>query len=307
MHLFQQFSLKARGHISALLTIILWSVTFISTKILLDSYTPFEILLTRFLMGFLALCFIGDKLPKTTPKQELQFAMAGLTGIGLYYLFENVALTYTYASNVGIIVAAAPFFVALLAHFFLKDEPIGIPFFIGFVAAMSGIVIISMNGSALHLNPLGDLLAILAALDWSVYSIIMRRITLYGYDSIAVTRRTFFYGILFMLPMAFFTDFRWGFERLTDPVNLINLLFLGFGASALCFITWNFSVKALGAVQATNYIYAGPVLTVISAAIILGEKITSTTLAGIILILAGLSVSQGLLQKLFSRTAAKTE
>ena len=53
------------------------------------------------------------------------------------------------------------------------------------------------------------------------------------------------YGLVFMLPALLFMDFRWGFERLADPVNLFNLLFLGVGASAMCFVTWNMAVKLL--------------------------------------------------------------
>lgn len=52
--------------------------------------------------------------------------MAGLFGIVLYYMLENTALTMTYASNVGIIVACAPFFVAVIVGIFFKNEKTGL-------------------------------------------------------------------------------------------------------------------------------------------------------------------------------------
>ena len=55
-------------------------------------------------------------------KRELAFAGAGLFGIVLYFILENTALTMTYASNVGIIVACAPFFVAVIVGIFFKNE-----------------------------------------------------------------------------------------------------------------------------------------------------------------------------------------
>lgn len=55
-------------------------------------------------------------------KRELAFAGAGLFGIVLYFMLENMALTMTYASNVGIIVACAPFFVAVIVGIFFKNE-----------------------------------------------------------------------------------------------------------------------------------------------------------------------------------------
>ena len=103
------------GHGAALLTILIWGTTFISTKMLLVEFKPIEILVFRFVMGFLALWIICPKRLKTNGwKQEAVFAAAGLSGICLYYLLENIALTYTLASNVGVIISVAPFFFSLV-------------------------------------------------------------------------------------------------------------------------------------------------------------------------------------------------
>ena len=66
--------------------------------------------------------------------------------------------------------------------------------------AMTGVALISFNGSRMELNPMGDLLAVLAAFVWVCYSILTRKISSFGYPVILTTRRTFFYGILFMVP-----------------------------------------------------------------------------------------------------------
>ena len=83
------------------------------------------------------------------------------------------------------IISVAPFFTAILAHLFLgaasQEEKLGTPFFIGFFLAMAGIIMISFNGAELKLNPSGDLLALLAALVWAVYSILSRKISSLGY------------------------------------------------------------------------------------------------------------------------------
>ena len=203
---------KATGHLSALLTILIWGTTFISTKVLLVDFQPVEILLFRFVMGLLALLIVyPHRMKGTTRKQELTFVVAGLCGVCLYYLLENIALTYTMASNVGVIISVAPFFTAILSHLFLKqDEKLRANFFIGFVVAMAGIALISFNGSTLQLNPVGDLLALLAAFLWACYSILTRKISSFGYNTILTTRRVFFYGILFMIPALFLFDFKLG-------------------------------------------------------------------------------------------------
>lgn len=285
---------RTMGRLAALLTITIWGTTFISTKILLGDFQPVEILFFRFTMGLLALLLVYPRrLKGTSPRQELTFAAAGLCGICLYYLLENIALTCTMASNVGVIISVAPFFTAILSHLFLKEERPRGNFFVGFAAAMAGIALISFNGSRLELNPVGDLLALLAALIWACYSVLIKKIGGYGCHTILTTRRIFFYGVLFMLPALFLSDFKLELTRFVNPVYLFNILFLGLGASALCFVTWNFAVKALGAVRTSVYIYMVPVITVVTSVLILHERITALAAAGTVLTLAGLLVSEG--------------
>ena len=290
---------KATGHLSALLTILIWGTTFISTKVLLVDFQPVEILFFRFVMGLLALLVVyPHRMKGTTKKQELTFIVAGLCGVCLYYLLENIALTYTMASNVGVIISVAPFFTAILSHLFLKqDEKLRANFFIGFVVAMAGIALISFNGSTLQLNPVGDLLALLAAFLWACYSILTRKISSFGYNTILTTRRVFFYGILFMIPALFLFDFRLDLSRFANMTYLLNILFLGLGASALCFVTWNFAVKLLGAVKTSIYIYLVPVITVAASVLILHEPFTWMTGMGTVLTLAGLLLSESKLFK----------
>ncbi len=286
------------GHLLAFFTIVVWGTTFISTKVLLRSFEPVEILFFRFLMGFAALCLAYPHRMKVADrKQEKYFIGAGVCGVTLYFLLENIALTYTRASNVGIIVSIAPFFTAILAHLFLDGERLRPSFFAGFAAAIAGIVLISLNGGGLSFNPIGDILAVLAAVVWAFYSILTRKIGAFGYHTVQSTRRIFFYGLLFMIPALFVFDFRLGLDRFAQPENLMNILYLGLMASALCFVTWNWAVKILGAVKTSVYIYLVPVVTVITSAIVLKEEITWQILLGMALTTAGLFVSEGRLKR----------
>lgn len=281
------------GYLSALFTIIIWGTTFISTKILLTDFTPVEILLFRFVLGTLALLIVCPRrLKGTTRKQELSFAAAGLCGICLYYLLENIALTYTTASNVGLIISAAPFFTAILTYFFTKEEKPRVNFFIGFAAAVSGIFLIVLSGAELKLNLFGDLLALLAALIWACYCILTKKIGSYGYNNILVTRRVFIYGIIFMIPALFVFDFDLQINRFAHPAYLFNFIYLGLGASAACFVTWNYAVKALGAVKTSVFIYMVPIVTTAASVIILHEKVSVCSGIGIILTLAGSFLSE---------------
>lgn len=285
---------RTAGHLAAMFTIIIWGTTFISTKVLLEDFRPVEILFFRFFMGFVALLFAcPHRLKGVNRRQEMTFVLAGLCGICLYYLLENIALTYTMASNVGVIISIAPFFTAVLSYLFIKSEgKLRINFLIGFVVAMVGISLISFNGFKLEFNPMGDILAILAAFVWACYSILTRKISSFGYPVILTTRRTFFYGILFMVPALFFFDFKIQMERFTNMTYLFNLLYLGLGASALCFVTWNIAVKVLGAVGTSVYIYMVPVITVMTSVLVLKEPLTWVSAVGTVLAVVGLFLSE---------------
>lgn len=285
---------NSKGHLLALLTIVIWGTTFISTKVLLRGFAPLEILFFRFLIGFLVLLIaVPSRLVIREKQHQPLFLAAGLCGITLYYLLENIALTFSTASNVGIICTIAPFFTAILSRFFLKAEKPPIRFYLGFLTALAGIIIISYNGQkSLHLNPLGDFLALLATVTWAAYSILTKKISNLGYPTVKATRRIFLYGLMFMLPLLVLTDFQFAFERFADKTNLLNILFLGVGASALCFVTWNSAVKLLGAVKTSVYIYLVPVVTVATSAVVLKEPITPLLIAGTILILLGLWLSE---------------
>ncbi len=287
------------GHLLAAITTFIWGTTFISTKVLLVSFTPIEILFFRFFIGLVVLtAAFPYRLKGTTLKQEVLFAGAGLCGVTLYFLLENIALTYTLASNVGVIISVAPFFTALFSHWFLENEKLKANFFIGFVVAMIGIILINFNGSmVLKLNPMGDLLAVLAAFVWAIYSVLTKKVSQLGYNTIQTTRRIFFYGVIFMLPALSVLPFEWGFERFLQPVHIFNILFLGLGASALCFVTWNMAVELLGAVKTSIYIYLVPAVTVITSILILNETITWLAACGTLFTLAGLFISERKVKK----------
>ena len=284
----------AVGHAVALFTIIVWGITFVCTKVLLVDFSPVEILFLRFVMAFCVLYALSPgKLPGMTARRRLIVAGAGLTGICLYYLLENIALGHTLASNVAVILAATPLFTALVARVvFRSRERLGLRFALGFLVAMTGICLISFNGSRLSLNPLGDVLAVTAGLVWAFYACLTSVMGHWGCSSLQITRVTFGWGLLFMLPFLSFFGFDLDAARLLKPVNLVNLLFLGLVASALCFTTWNMAVRALGTVRASLYIYLVPVITVVVSVIVLDEPLTLLSALGTVLTLAGLFLSQ---------------
>ncbi len=280
-------------HIFALFCVIIWGTTFISTKVLLESFHPVVILIYRLVICVVLLFLIYPRIFKTiTFKHELLFMGAGASGVTFYFLFENMALSYTNASDVGIIVSAAPFFTLIFCTLFLKSDRITIWFIIGFVLAMAGIVLISINGSNnLNANPIGYLLALIAMVMWGFYSVFVKKIGDIGYKGVGVTRKIMYYGLIFLIPFFFIFRCDFNFAALADFKNLGNILFLGILASTVCFLLWNYALRNIGAVKTSVYIYLSPVITTIASYFILGEVINGFTIFGMILAILGLILS----------------
>jgi drug/metabolite transporter (DMT)-like permease len=283
-----------KGHLSAFFTIFVWAATFISIKLLLKDFSPIEIMLYRLILAYLVLLAVSPRFIKfNSLKEELLFLGAGLCGVTLYFIFQNSALSLTQASNVSILISISPFFTAIFSRFFAKEEQFKSNFFIGFGVSIIGIFLIGFNGNfILKLNPLGDILAILSAVVWSGYTVIMKKISTLNLSTIQFTRKIFFYGLLLLLPFLNILGFHLDLSGFTSTPNLLNILFLGVGASALCYVTWNYAVSMLGAVKTSVYIYLIPIITIIISALVLHEKITLVALLGVLLILVGLYISE---------------
>lgn len=282
------------GHLLAFGTAVIWGIAFVATKNMLGDYSPLEILLMRFVIGYVMLWGLYPHRLKVKKKStELYLFLAGFTGVTLYFICENTALNYTLASSVSLLVSAAPLFTGLLALFFLKKEKMTKSFLIGFACAMVGIALIGYNGAAvLELNPLGDLLAFGSAICWAVYSIFTMKAEEEGLNTLGTTRRIFFYGILTALPVQIATGGGIPLAPLAKPTNWISLLLLAVFASALGYVAWNKAMAILGTVRASAYIYFIPAVTMVASWIVLKEAITWIMLVGAILILGGLILSE---------------
>lgn len=277
-------------HILALAIVVIWGVTFVSTKVLLiNGLTPAGIFTLRFILSYLVLlAFYHKKIFCESLKDELLMFSLGVTGGSLYFLLENMALNYTTATNTSLIVCSCPLFAALLVWIVFKEK-LTKRQIIGTVIAFLGMSVVVLNGQfVLHLSPIGDMLAFGACLCWAFYSLIVKKVV-EKYDAFFINRKIFFYGVLSILPwfLAFPEDIP-NWQALEKPVVFGNLLFLTLIASLGCYCLWTVCIKKIGVVEVTNYVYINPIATLVAAYIVLSESITIWFIVGSALILGGL-------------------
>ena len=276
-------------HLIAILTVGIWGLTFISTKVLIEhGLSPQEIFLLRFLMAYLGIWFISPrKLFADNWKDELWLLWGGVTGGSFYFFTENTALEITMATNVAFIVCTAPLLTTILSLLIYKKEKATAGLVGGSLLALVGVALVVYNGHfILKISPLGDFLTLLAAFSWAFYSLIMKKMS-GRYRTTFITRKIFFYGILTILPAFILHPWQFSLSGLWQPAVWMNLLFLGVLASLVCFVVWNIILKQLGTVRASNYIYLNPLFTLIGSAVLLDEQFTVMSLMGAMLILGG--------------------
>lgn len=284
----------ALAMIAATAVVIIWSETFVSTKVLIGrGLLPSDIFFYRFLLAYIAIWFItpGRKLFCGNMRDELRMLLLGISGGSLYFLVENSALQYSTASNVSILVGSAPLLTAILMCICFRDEHMRPVQVLGSLVAFVGMAMVVMNGNVvLHLNPLGDMLAIGAALTWGIYSVLMKKVS-GRYDVRFTTRKVFGYGLLTILPIFIFRPLDMDTALLGQPVVWGNLVYLGLVASLVCFVVWNWCLPRLGTVRTTNMIYCQPFFTMLISSIWLGERITWMAVAGTAILIGGMMLA----------------
>ena len=269
-------------HLIAILTVSIWGLTFIATKVLIGyGLTPQEIFFYRFLIAYAGIWIISPKrLFANRWKDEFWLMAGGIFGGSLYFITENTALGITQASNVSFLICTAPLLTTILSLLFYKSEKATKGLIGGSLLALAGVGLVVFNGSViLKISPVGDLLTLLAALSWAFYSLIIRKMT-GRYPTVFITRKIFFYGVLTILPAFLLHPLQPDLDILLKPIVLSNLLFLAVLASLICYVLWNVVLKQLGTVRASSYIYLNPLVTMVASVIILHEQITWITLLG---------------------------
>ena len=287
------------AHIGALITVTAWGVSFVSTKVLLENgLGPAEIYIYRFVLAYLLILIAcHNRLWANSWRDEFLFMVCGLCAGSIYFIAENMALEYTFVTNVSLLVTTSPLITTLLMWLVYKNEKPGKGAIIGSLIAFLGVACVIFNSSfVIKMNPLGDILSILAAISWSIYSLVLKKLNAM-YSVMFISRKTFFYGVLTALPFMMFQP------SLCSPTVLLrtevwcNLLFLGAFASMLAYILWAQSVKFLGAIKASNYMYISPIITLVASVALLGEKISIIGGAGCVLILGGMWLGEYLERK----------
>ncbi len=283
-----------KGYGAAAGACVIWGVSFVATKVALQSFTPYMLLALRFAVAsaFLLPAFVFFKREKLHGRDLVLFCLLGVMEPGLYFLCETRGLMYTSASVASLIIGSIPVFVMMLGAAFLK-EPVRLKTGLGVALTLVGIAFLvhkDMDGSSPAASPLlGNLLIMGAALCASVYTIVSRSLSA-RYRPVTLTTIQAAFAAAFFALLAF-TEGSSGMKAPPTVQALGSLLFLAFFATLAAFWLYNASLQILPASQVAVWINLIPLVTVLTARIVLDETLSWPQLAGAVLILLGVRVS----------------
>ncbi len=279
--------------LALLLTVLLWSSSFIAMKVAVTALDPMLVMFGRMLTASLCFTCCWPSLRRVSYKRGdwKPLLFMALCEPCAYFVFEAYALLYTSASQAGMVVATMPLFVAMAAFVFL-NERLPKSAWSGFVLALAGVVWLTLAGNATEhaANPaLGNLLECLAMISATGYVITAKYLSR-RYPPLYLTAVQAFVGMVFFMPLAF----RPGVP-LPDTLPLtpvLAIIYLGAAVSLVAYGCYNYSVSKMPAGQASAFINLIPVVTLIMGQAILHESFTSVQYLAATTVLLGVVISQ---------------
>jgi drug/metabolite transporter (DMT)-like permease len=276
----------------ALFAVIVWGASFIATKLALKEISPITIVWLRVLMGVVILglaVVLCQQFSLPDKKEWAYFALLGFLGITFHQGLQSNGLRTSEAGTTAWIVSSSPIFMALLGWLILK-EGLGWAKTFGILIAFIGVLVVISKGnigsvSIGRFGAPGDLLILVSAVNWAVFSALSRR----GLKSYPASLMMFYvmsFGWLFssllFIPSNSFAEI----GNLTSN-GWMGVAFLGIFCSGLAYIAWYDALQALTTAQTGVFLYLEPLVTVVVAFFVLGEAITPALLVGGAVILFG--------------------
>ena len=289
--------MKSKGysvHLAGIAAMILWGMSFVWSTQVYQSLNPTATIFLRlvvatvFFTGILFLFRLNERIKREHLKI---FALAAMFEPFLYFIFEGYGLKNSSPIIGSGIIAMIPLVTPIAARIFLKERltPMNI---VGFIISFVGVVVLLLNKDLEFIaSPKGILFLCGAVLVAVGYSIALIRLTKL-YKPLTITWMQNIIGMLYFFPLVLVM------ERF-DPSHfaqvsayIVPLVCLGVFCSAVAYALWAFAFSKLGASRANVYSNLIPVFTAIFSYFIIHESLTANKIIGILVVVAGLVLSQ---------------
>lgn len=288
---------QTRAYAALLVVAALWGTFPATTKLVLDDFPPLVLATTRCLIAAVFLVVLvarsgAETARELTTESLRSFAVLGFAGLVVSMQGTYIAIAHTTAANAAILQPAAPVMVALGARLYL-GERLRRHQRLGIVVSALGVLLIVTDGGLGALRPerlrLGDFLTLLSLVGWTAYTIYGKQV-LVGHTPLLATAAAYVAGTAMLIPIAavgvpLFPAPRLG-SVLAWAVVVYHALF-----GAVAHIWWYTAVERVGASRSAVFMNVTPIVGIVLAAVLLGERIGPWHIGGAILVLAGVALT----------------
>ena len=274
--------------------VVFWGLSFVATKIALETFPTFTLIFIRFSMAafFFFLLMLSRGFPKFSGRDHARIFLTALFEPGLYFLFETIGLQYTSAPKTALIIATIPVAVLIFAFLFIGERP-SVTSILGIVLSLIGISILVVGDPQfswqLGGSLLGDLLIMGAVITAALYMVCVRNLGK-EHSALDITVFQMIYGALLYAPL-FFWELPAVHWSAISSRSVVAIAYLTIFATCAAFLFWNYALTKLPAGKASVFINGIPVVTAIGAWILLGETLTMLQICGGILVLTAVCLT----------------
>jgi len=291
------FRVPVLGVALALLATLLWAGNFVLARGLRDAVPPVALNFWRWALATAVLAPFAVRATVTARhllRRHLGYlALTSFLGVALFNTLVYQAGHSTEAINLALVAVCSPIVIVILARL-VSDERVTLRTTFGMALAAAGVLLLISEGTPARLANLdfaaGDLIMLLATVAFGAYTVLVGRkpaelpITAFVFSTFAL-------GLVMLLP-AYLVELSRTGPFTVDRSTTAALLYIGIFPSLLAFFAWNRAVTTIGATRPAIIYYLVPVFTGLGAWLLLDEPIGPAEIASMILVIAGVSISQ---------------
>ena len=287
---------KGSPYLFLTLAPLFWAGNFVFGKALLEALPPFGINLIRWVLACivlvpLTLAFEG-RFPWPARHQWPTLGAMALTGVVLFNGLVYLSLVHTTSTNAALINGATPVLTMVLAATVGLDRLTGRRL-AGALVSLVGVSWIVSQGSLEALVGLSfnrcDLIMLIAALMWAIYTILLNRTR----GALSLLATLTIVAVLALPPLGVIG----GYELISHPVGpitplvIVGLVYISVLASVAAFMAWSIGIKGIGAARGSIFLNLIPVFTAVIAVLTLGERIGLDQFIGGLLVIGGVTLA----------------